>query len=51
MRRVDEQARKILERAENLQPEEFLKMHGTLREMRETTRNFSTLRSSVRQLS
>ncbi|HEX5491954.1 MAG TPA: hypothetical protein VFX07_11890 [Candidatus Udaeobacter sp.] len=40
MRRVDEQARKILERAENLQPEEFLKMHGTLREMRETNKEF-----------
>jgi hypothetical protein len=34
MQRVDEQARRILERAENLRPEEFLKMHGTLREVR-----------------
>jgi hypothetical protein len=40
MRRVDEQARKILERAENLRPEEFLKMHGTLREMRKTNSEF-----------
>jgi hypothetical protein len=34
MQQVDDQARKILERAENLRPEEFLKMHGTLREVR-----------------
>jgi hypothetical protein len=36
MQQVDDQARKILERAENLRPEEFLKMHGTLREVRKT---------------
>ena len=40
MQRVDEQARKILERAENLRPEEFLKMHGTLREVRKTNEEF-----------
>jgi hypothetical protein len=40
MRCVDEQARKILERAENLRPEEFLKMHGTLREVRKTNEEF-----------
>ncbi len=40
MQRVDEQARKILERAENLRPEEFLKMHGTLREVRQTNEEF-----------
>ena len=40
MRRLDEQARKILERAENLRPEEFLKMHGTLREVRKTNDEF-----------
>jgi hypothetical protein len=40
MRRVDEQARKILERAENLRPEQFLKMHGTLREVRKTNDEF-----------
>jgi hypothetical protein len=40
MRRVDEQARKILERAENLRPEEFLKMHGTLRDVRKTNEEF-----------
>jgi len=40
MRSVDEQARKILERAENLRPEEFLKMHGTLREVRKTNEEF-----------
>ena len=40
MQRVDEQARKILERAENLQPEQFLKMHGTLREVRKTNEEF-----------
>jgi hypothetical protein len=40
MQHVDEQARKILERAENLRPEEFLKMHGTLREVRKTNEEF-----------
>jgi hypothetical protein len=40
MQLVDEQARKILERAENLRPEEFLKMHGTLREVRNTNEEF-----------
>ena len=40
MQRVDEQARKILERAENLRPEQFLKMHGTLREVRKTNEEF-----------
>jgi hypothetical protein len=40
MQRVDEQARKILERAENLRPEDFLKMHGTLREVRKTNEEF-----------
>jgi hypothetical protein len=40
MRRVDEQARKILERAENLRPEDFLKMHGTLRDVRKTNEEF-----------
>ena len=40
MQRVDEQARKILERAENLRPEQFLKMHGTLREVRKTDDEF-----------
>jgi len=40
MQRVDEQARKILERAENLRPEQFLKMHGTLREVCKTNDEF-----------
>jgi hypothetical protein len=40
MRSVDEHARKILERAENLRPEEFLKMHGTLRDVRKTNEDF-----------
>jgi hydrogenase maturation protease len=40
MQRVDERARRILERAENLRPEEFLKMHGTLRELRKTNEDF-----------
>jgi hypothetical protein len=40
MQRVDEQARKILQRAENLRPEEFFKMHGTLREVRKTNEDF-----------
>jgi hypothetical protein len=40
MQRVDEQARKILERAENLRPEQFLKMHGTLRDVRKSSEEF-----------
>jgi hypothetical protein len=40
MRRVDEHARRILERAENLRPEHFLKMHGTLREVSKSTEQF-----------
>ncbi len=40
MQRVDEQARKILERAENLRPEQLLKMHGTLREVRKSNEEF-----------
>jgi hypothetical protein len=40
MQHVDEQARKILQRAENLRPEKFLKMHGTLREVRKTNEDF-----------
>jgi hypothetical protein len=40
MQRVDEQARKILERAENIQPEQFLKMHGTLRDVRKSDEEF-----------
>ncbi|MGC2238578.1 MAG: hypothetical protein WA584_20660 [Pyrinomonadaceae bacterium] len=31
---VDERARKILERSENLSPEQFMKMHGVLRQPR-----------------
>ncbi len=34
MRELDGFARRILERAENLPPENFLKLHGTLREVR-----------------
>jgi len=40
MQRVDEHARQILERAENVRPEQFLKMHGTLREVRKTNEEF-----------
>jgi hypothetical protein len=40
MQCVDEQAHKRLERAENLRPEEFLKMHGTLREVCKTNEEF-----------
>jgi hypothetical protein len=40
MRDVDEQARKILERVENITPANFLKMHGTLREVRKTDEEF-----------
>jgi hypothetical protein len=34
MRNIDAAARKVLERAENLCGEDFLKMHGTLRDLR-----------------
>jgi hypothetical protein len=40
MRCVDEHARRILERAENLRPEHFLKMHGKLREVSKSTEEF-----------
>ena len=40
MRQVDEQARRILERAENMRPEDFLKMHGTLRDVTRSTEEF-----------
>jgi hypothetical protein len=40
MQRVDEQARRILERAEDLPPQDLLKMHGTLREVRKTNEEF-----------
>ncbi len=40
MQRLDEHARKILQRAENIMPEDFLKMHGTLREVRNTNEEF-----------
>jgi hypothetical protein len=40
MRRVDEQARRILERAENLPAEHLLKMHGTLREVGKANEEF-----------
>lgn len=34
MRQGDERVREILERTENLTPEEFMKLHGTIRSMR-----------------
>jgi hydrogenase maturation protease len=34
MRRSDERARAILERTENMPPEQFMKLHGVLRGMR-----------------
>jgi hypothetical protein len=40
MCRVDEQARKILERAENLLPGHLLKMHGTLRDVEKSNEEF-----------
>ena len=40
MRRVDDQARKILERAESLLPEHLLKMRGTVREVRRSKEEF-----------
>lgn len=40
MQRVDQQARKILERAESLRPQEFLQMHGTLRKVHKPNEEF-----------
>jgi hypothetical protein len=40
MRNVDERARKILERAENLSPEHFMQMHGTMRNVRSLSEDF-----------
>jgi len=34
MRQGDERAREILERTEALTPEQFMKLHGTIRSMR-----------------
>ena len=40
MRRVDEHARQILARAESLSPENFLQMHGAVRETRKSNEEF-----------
>ena len=40
MRQVDEHARKILERVENLSPEQFRQMHGTMRNLRPLGEDF-----------
>ncbi len=40
MRQVDEQARKILERTENMPSDHLLKMHGVMRSVRSTNEDF-----------
>jgi hypothetical protein len=40
MRSVDEQARRILERTENLSADHFMKMHGTMRNVSASTEDF-----------
>ena len=40
MRQVDEQARKILERTENMSSDHLLKMHGMMRNARSSNENF-----------
>jgi hypothetical protein len=40
MRRTDEQARKILERTESITPEQFLTMHGVMREVKKSAEEF-----------
>ena len=40
MRQVDEQARKILERTENMSSDHLLKMHGVMRNARSSNENF-----------
>jgi hydrogenase maturation protease len=40
MRSVDEQARRILERTENLSADHFMKMHGTMKNVRAATEDF-----------
>jgi len=41
MRQADERARQILERTENMPPEEFMKLHGILRELKPLLREAS----------
>ena len=40
MRQVDEQARKILERTENMSSDHLLKMHGVMRSVRSSNEDF-----------
>jgi hypothetical protein len=40
VRNVDEQARRILERTENLSAEHFMRMHGTIREVHSVNEDF-----------
>ena len=40
VRNVDEQARRILERTENLSAEHFIRMHGTMREVHSVNEDF-----------
>jgi hypothetical protein len=40
MRRIDEHARKILERTESITPEQFLTMHGAMREVKKSAEEF-----------
>ena len=42
MRQVDDFARRILDRTESLGPDHFMKMHGTLRDLRRLDDDFST---------
>ncbi len=40
MRQVDEQARRILERTENMSSDQLLKMHGVMRDLRSSNEDF-----------
>jgi hydrogenase maturation protease len=40
VRNVDEQARRILERTENISAEHFMRMHGTMREVHSVNEDF-----------
>lgn len=51
MRLVDEHARRILERTESLPAEDFLKMHGALRDVRQPDEDFFNPAARIRSVS
>jgi len=49
MRQVDEQARRILERTENMSTDHLLKMHGVMRSVRSSNEDFLIRASRLRR--